>query len=117
MKRANGSGSSSAGATSIWTASRASCPDAPDPGSDGRRPQLMRYLPEALTSRLVSHELATDAVAEALICAAGEGSNSFPAVLGHALDPGNRFSLKAASTAEVAGLKVGSYWAGNPDLG
>jgi len=77
----------------------------------------MRYLPEALTSRLVSHELAMDAVAKALICAAGDGANSFPVVLGHAEDPGNRFSLKSASTSEVAGLKVGSYWHGNPARG
>jgi ornithine cyclodeaminase len=77
----------------------------------------MRYLPEALTSRLVNYELAMEAVARAFICAAGEGSNSFPVVLGHAPDPGNRFSLKSASTSEVTGLKVGSYWHGNPDIG
>jgi len=77
----------------------------------------MRYLPEALTSRLVSHELAMEAVAKALVCAADEHANSFPAILGHAHDPSNRFSLKSASTAEVAGLKVGSYWPGNHESG
>jgi ornithine cyclodeaminase len=77
----------------------------------------MRYLPEALTSRLVNHELAMEAVDRALVCAAGDGASSFPVVLGHAEDPDNRFSLKAATTAEVTGLKVGSYWRGNPDIG
>jgi len=80
-------------------------------------PPTLRYLPESLTRELVNHDLAMAAVAEALICAAGEGANSFPVVLAHAQDRNNRFSLKAGSAGDLVGLKVGSYWHGNPAIG
>ena len=55
---------------------------------------------------------------EALIAAcAAPAAESFPVVLGHGSSTANRFTVKAAATAELAGLKVGSYWPGNRDRG
>jgi ornithine cyclodeaminase len=58
--------------------------------------------------------MAFRAVSAALIAAASEDSAvSFPPVLGHGSDIVNRFSIKAASTPTLAGVKIGSYWSHN----
>ena len=77
----------------------------------------MRFITEEQSAALVSHEMAFEAAREALIGAIAEGTTIFPAVLGHGSSVMNRFSIKAGSTADYAGLKVGSFWPGNPDKG
>lgn len=77
----------------------------------------IRYLPEEISRGLISHELAYEAVSAAFLAAARTGSATFPVLLGHGGDPGNRFSIKSAAAADVAGLKIGSYWPGNPAQG
>ncbi|MBK1838997.1 ornithine cyclodeaminase family protein [Azospirillum sp. YIM B02556] len=77
----------------------------------------MLFMSEATSAALVTHEMAFEAAREALIAACGDGSTSFPVVLGHGSSSANRFTVKAAAAAELAGLKIGSYWPGNPDRG
>ncbi|HQS69842.1 MAG: ornithine cyclodeaminase family protein [Novosphingobium sp. 17-62-8] len=76
----------------------------------------MKFISEEQSAALVSHEIAFDAAREAL-CAVVEDAVLFPAVLAHGSSPANRFSIKSASTGTYAGLKVGSFWPGNPDIG
>ncbi|HQS95934.1 MAG: ornithine cyclodeaminase family protein [Novosphingobium sp. 17-62-19] len=76
----------------------------------------MKFISEEQSAALVSHEMAFDAAREAL-CAVVEDAVLFPAVLAHGTSPANRFSIKSASTGTFAGLKVGSFWPGNPDIG
>jgi ornithine cyclodeaminase len=77
----------------------------------------MRFISEDESAALVDHALAFAAAREALIAAVAPGTTLFPAVLGHGTEPINRFSIKSGSTADYAGLKVGSFWPGNPDRG
>jgi ornithine cyclodeaminase len=77
----------------------------------------MRFISEEESASLVDHAMAFDAAREALIAAVAPGTTLFPAVLGHGSEPANRFSIKSGSTADYAGLKVGSFWPGNPDRG
>lgn len=76
----------------------------------------MRYIPEETSAGLASHEMAYDAVKEALI-AASEGAAIFPVVLAHGSAPENGYAIKSSAVADLAGLKVGSYWPGNEALG
>jgi ornithine cyclodeaminase len=76
----------------------------------------MLFVPEAESAALATHEMAYAAVKEALIAARYEGAKTFPVVHGHGSDPANRFTVKA-SAADIAGLKVGSFWPGNPARG
>jgi ornithine cyclodeaminase/alanine dehydrogenase-like protein (mu-crystallin family) len=76
----------------------------------------MNFMSEDESAALISHAMAFDAAREAMIAAAG-AAVIFPAVLAHGSDPANRFSIKSASTADYAGLKVGSFWPGNADRG
>ena len=77
----------------------------------------MIFVSEEESTRLITHELAFSAVRAALIAAASEDSRVFPAVLGRASDPTNTFSVKSGSTADITGLKVGSFWSRNPEMG
>jgi ornithine cyclodeaminase len=79
--------------------------------------QTMIFVSEEESARLITHELAFAAVKAALIAAAKEDSRVFPAVLGRASDPANTFSVKSGSTADITGLKVGSFWSRNPEKG
>lgn len=72
----------------------------------------MNFMSEEESASLVSHEMAYDAARDALIAAAG-GATIFPSVIAHGSSATNRFSIKSASTADFAGLKVGSFWPGN----
>lgn len=76
----------------------------------------MKFISEEESAALVSHEMAFVAAREAL-CAVVEDAVLFPAVLAHGSEPTNRFSIKSAATGSFAGLKVGSFWPGNPALG
>ena len=77
----------------------------------------MIYVSEDESAALVTHELAFEAVRQALVAAASAQSGVFPAVLGHSKDPTNRFSIKSGWSAGLTGVKVGSFWSGNPAIG
>lgn len=77
----------------------------------------MIHITEERSAVLASHEMAFPAVRAALIAACDPAAASFPVVLGHASDPQNRFTVKSASDASLAGLKVGSYFATNDRAG
>jgi ornithine cyclodeaminase/alanine dehydrogenase-like protein (mu-crystallin family) len=78
---------------------------------------VVTFVSESDSTRLISHESAFEAVRKALIAAASADAKVFPAVIAHASDPRNTFSLKSGSTPELAGLKVGSFWPDNPAKG
>jgi ornithine cyclodeaminase len=77
----------------------------------------IRYLSEQHSAELITHELALEATRRAYIAVTDRDSKSFPVIHGHGCDPSNRFSMKAASTGELVGLKVGSYWRRNGAIG
>jgi ornithine cyclodeaminase len=77
----------------------------------------MKFISESESTRLISHESAFEAVRKALVAAASADAKVFPAVIAHASDRQNTFSLKSGSTPELAGLKVGSFWPDNPAKG
>lgn len=77
----------------------------------------MIYISEEESAAIVTHELAFEAARQALVAAASDQSGVFPAVLGHSKDPSNRFSVKSGWSAELTGVKVGSFWSGNPAIG
>lgn len=72
----------------------------------------MKYISEDISAQLASHQMAYDAVKAALI-AASESATVFPVVQGHGSDPSNTYSIKSSAVADLAGLKVGSFWPGN----
>lgn len=72
----------------------------------------MKYMSEALSSRLICHELAFTAVAAAFI-AASKQARLFPVVIAEGHAENSIFSLKSANTAELVGWKTGSYWPSN----
>ncbi|MCP3731467.1 ornithine cyclodeaminase family protein [Sphingomonas sp. MG17] len=76
----------------------------------------MNFMSEEESASLVSHEMAFAAAREAMIAAAGDAV-IFPAVIAHGSSPTNRISIKSASTPDFTGLKVGSFWPGNPERG
>jgi ornithine cyclodeaminase len=77
----------------------------------------IRYLPEQQSAELITHELAMEATRRAYIAVTADDSKSFPVVHGQGHDPLNRFSMKSASTRDLAGLKIGSYWHRNGEIG
>jgi len=77
----------------------------------------LRFISEAESAKLVTHEMAFVAIREALVAACHQASSSFPVVLGHGSSEANRFTVKSAATPDVAGLKVGSYWPANLERG
>lgn len=78
---------------------------------------MVVYIPEQESQRLISHEAALRPVREALVAAASGQARVFPAVMARASQPHDTFSVKSGSTDELAGLKVGSFWPGNPARG
>ncbi len=64
----------------------------------------------------VTEELACEAARLALLAAVAEGTDSFAPVIGHGSSPDDRFTVKSATTADTAGVKIGTYWPGNSDL-
>ncbi|MBF8460290.1 ornithine cyclodeaminase family protein [Klebsiella michiganensis] len=77
----------------------------------------MKFISEHESAALISHEMAYDAIRESLIAASKSETLNFPVVHGKRSNNVNSFSIKASSTSELAGLKVGSYWPGNRDIG
>lgn len=77
----------------------------------------MIYISEEESAALVTHELAYAAARCALAAAASGQGGVFPAVLGRSCDPANTFSIKSGWSADLTGVKVGSFWSGNPARG
>lgn len=77
----------------------------------------MILVTEAQSAAIVTPELAFQAVRDAFIAAVAPGAASFPVVSAHGSDPQNRFTIKSASGAELAGLKVGAYFPTNDARG
>lgn len=77
----------------------------------------MRFISESESSTLINHELAYDAIYQALIAATQPDTKSFPVVHGQASDTKNTFSIKSSANQHLAGLKVGSFWEDNPKNG
>lgn len=77
----------------------------------------MKFISESKSSALISHDLAFEAIQDALIAASQTEASSFPVVHGHGSDSKNTFSIKSSATRELAGLKVGSFWEDNPKNG
>lgn len=77
----------------------------------------MLYISESESSQLVTHELAFKAVRDAFISVCEQDTTLFPVVLAHGSLAENQYSVKASSTAELAGLKIGSYWPRNQERG
>jgi len=77
----------------------------------------MRFISESESSALINHELAYDAIYQALIAATQTDTQSFPVVHGQASDTKNTFSIKSSANQHLAGLKVGSFWEDNPKNG
>lgn len=77
----------------------------------------MIYISEEVSAKLITHDLAYTATRAALVAAASGQSAVFPAVLGRSCDPGNTFSVKSGWSNALTGVKVGSFWSGNPARG
>lgn len=77
----------------------------------------MRFISESESSALINHELAYDAIYQALIAATQPDTKSFSVVHGQASDSKNTFSVKSSATQHLAGLKIGSFWEDNPKNG
>ncbi|NDW06584.1 ornithine cyclodeaminase family protein [Jiella pacifica] len=77
----------------------------------------MIHINEDESAALVTHELAFEAARRALVAAASGGGRVFPAVLGRALEATNTFSIKSGSSDDLTGVKIGSFWSGNPARG
>ncbi|MFD7284139.1 ornithine cyclodeaminase family protein [Streptomyces sp. NPDC059862] len=73
------------------------------------------HITEEQTAALVDEELALDA-ARAAFAATVDGP-VFPSLAVHGSDPRNRFTLKPSASATHAGVKIGTYWPGNPEHG
>ena len=77
----------------------------------------MIYINEDESAALVTHELAFEAARKALVAAASGQSWVFPAVIGRTQEASNTFSIKSGSSDDLTGVKIGSFWAGNPARG
>lgn len=73
------------------------------------------HITEAETAALVDEELALKA-ARAAFAATVDGT-VFPSLAVHGSDPRNQFTLKPSASATHAGVKIGTYWPGNPEHG
>ena len=76
----------------------------------------MQFMSEEQSTALITPEIAYTAVRGAFIAAAGGEATVFPAVMAHAGDPQNTFTIKSGSSPQFAGVKIGSYWPGNVDI-
>jgi ornithine cyclodeaminase/alanine dehydrogenase-like protein (mu-crystallin family) len=77
----------------------------------------MIYISEEDSAGLVTHDIAYAAARKALVATASGQSGVFPAVLGRSCDPDNTFSVKSGWSNDLTGVKVGSFWSGNPARG
>ncbi|MCG9579688.1 ornithine cyclodeaminase family protein [Vibrio tubiashii] len=73
----------------------------------------MIVLSETLTQRLISHQVAYEAVKEAFVAALSPETVLFPVVNASGSQEGSMFSLKSACTSSLVGWKTGTYWPRN----
>lgn len=75
----------------------------------------MYFVSQDTVARLVTLELARDAVSQAFIAAADGSGALYPVVMGHGAGEGEWFAIKSggAPARGALGLKLGSYWPGN----
>ncbi|WP_375432599.1 ornithine cyclodeaminase family protein [uncultured Friedmanniella sp.] len=75
----------------------------------------MRVMSEEVSAELIDEELALSAARQAFL--ASRYGKTFPVVVAHTTDGQNRLTVKSGSTPTSVGVKIGSYWPGNPALG
>ncbi|WP_219717576.1 ornithine cyclodeaminase family protein [Zhihengliuella halotolerans] len=73
------------------------------------------YLREEETAALVDDELALDAARAAF--SASVEAVGLDSLVVHGSEPQNRYTVKPAASATHAGVKIGTYWPGNDELG
>lgn len=73
------------------------------------------YLREGETAALVDDELALDAARAAF--SASVDAVGLDSLVVHGSEPQNRYTVKPAASATHAGVKIGTYWPGNDELG
>ncbi|MFI7000303.1 ornithine cyclodeaminase family protein [Nocardia sp. NPDC050175] len=69
---------------------------------------------ESVSASLIDEELALQAAREAFL--ASTTGAAFPVVIGHRA-PANRFTLKSGSAGDLVGVKIGSFWPDNDQIG
>lgn len=77
----------------------------------------MIYLTESQTQKLISHQLAYQAIEQAFVAACSSDSTLFPVVNAAGPQQGSMFSMKSACTSTLVGWKTGSYWPENINKG
>ncbi|MEJ2626700.1 MAG: ornithine cyclodeaminase family protein, partial [Pseudolabrys sp.] len=77
----------------------------------------MIYISEDESAGLITHDLAYEAVRQALVAATTAQSGVFPAILGRSCESTNTFSIKSGWSKDLTGVKIGSFWSGNPARG
>jgi ornithine cyclodeaminase len=80
---------------------------------------LLAIISELTVRRIVTRQLAFDAVREAFEAVAVDRSRVFDVVIGTGLNDGEAFAIKSGIDGEneMVGFKCGTYWAGNYDRG
>ncbi len=86
-----------------------------DPTRPPDQPLGLRYLSEEQTAALVDEQLAFDAARAAFT--ATVDSVALDSLVGHGSEPHNRYTVKPAASATHAGVKIGTYWPANDQLG
>ncbi len=79
----------------------------------------LAVISEATVRKIVTRQLAFDAVREAFEAVSGDRARVFDVAIGNGLNSGEAFAIKSGSYAdnELVGFKCGTYWAGNFDKG
>ncbi len=79
----------------------------------------LAIISEETVHKIVTRQLAFDAVREAFEAVAVDRSRVFDVVIGTGLNNGEAFAIKSGidSENEMVGFKCGTYWAGNYDKG
>lgn len=75
----------------------------------------MHFVSQESVAKVVTLDLARDAVRQALVAAADGSGSLYPVVMGYGANEGEWFAIKSggAPARGALGLKLGSYWPGN----
>ena len=79
----------------------------------------LAIISESTVQKIVTRQLAFDAVRQAFEAVADDRSQVFDVVIGTGLNKGEAFAIKSGIDGEneMVGFKCGTYWAGNNDKG
>ena len=79
----------------------------------------LAIISESTVQKIVTRQLAFDAVRQAFEAVADDRSQVFDVVIGTGLNKGEAFAIKSGIDGEneMVGFKCGTYWAGNYDKG